>query len=183
MAGSRAQRRAGVATPTCSKARTTCSRRPRRTDVGGVPAAPRVRDLARRARRLGRRAAHDEAVAVISHVPHVAAAALINLAAARGADAGEDVLRLAAGGFKDMTRIAAGSPELWTGICLDNRTRSRAASTSYIDELAAFVELPRRGRPPRACAAGSPRPPRCASELPGAVGAGRHGAHRAAPSR
>ncbi|HEY5275209.1 MAG TPA: prephenate dehydrogenase/arogenate dehydrogenase family protein, partial [Coriobacteriia bacterium] len=58
--------------------------------------------------------AHDEAVAAISHVPHVAASALTNLAAQR-AQGGSDVLRLAAGGFKDMTRIAAGSPDLWTG--------------------------------------------------------------------
>ncbi|HSK47065.1 MAG TPA: prephenate dehydrogenase/arogenate dehydrogenase family protein, partial [Coriobacteriia bacterium] len=62
---------------------------------------------------------HDEAVAIVSHVPHVAAAALCDVA---GAHAGEsrELLRLAAGGFKDTTRIAAGSPELWTGICLDN---------------------------------------------------------------
>ncbi|MDI6900496.1 MAG: prephenate dehydrogenase/arogenate dehydrogenase family protein [Anaerosomatales bacterium] len=65
-------------------------------------------------------AAHDEAVAVISHVPHVAAAALIALAGERARSGGQDLLRLAAGGFKDMTRIAAGSPGLWTGICLDN---------------------------------------------------------------
>lgn len=65
-------------------------------------------------------AAHDEAVAIISHVPHVAAAALVELASSRAEEAGADLLRLAAGGFKDMTRIAAGSPELWTGICLDN---------------------------------------------------------------
>jgi Prephenate dehydrogenase len=64
--------------------------------------------------------AHDEAVAVISHVPHVAAAALIALAGERARSGGQDLLRLAAGGFKDMTRIAAGSPKLWTGICLDN---------------------------------------------------------------
>lgn len=64
--------------------------------------------------------AHDEAVAVVSHVPHVAAAALVALASRRSERGGRDVLRLAAGGFKDMTRIAAGSPELWTGICLDN---------------------------------------------------------------
>ncbi len=64
--------------------------------------------------------AHDEAVAVVSHVPHVAAAALVALASRRSQRGGRDVLRLAAGGFKDMTRIAAGSPELWTGICLDN---------------------------------------------------------------
>jgi prephenate dehydrogenase len=64
--------------------------------------------------------AHDEAVAAISHVPHVTASALANLADTR-AQGGSDVLRLAAGGFKDMTRIAAGSPELWAGICIDNR--------------------------------------------------------------
>ncbi|MCL4079053.1 prephenate dehydrogenase [Coriobacteriia bacterium Es71-Z0120] len=62
--------------------------------------------------------AHDEAVALISHVPHVTAAALVSLVAEQ--PAGHDALRLAAGGFKDMTRIAAGSPELWTGICMEN---------------------------------------------------------------
>ena len=74
--------------------------------------------------------AHDEAVAAISHVPHVAASALTNLAAQRAAG-GSDVLRLAAGGFKDMTRIAAGSPDLWTGICMDNET----AVVRGLDEL------------------------------------------------
>ncbi|MDZ4167365.1 MAG: prephenate dehydrogenase/arogenate dehydrogenase family protein [Coriobacteriia bacterium] len=64
--------------------------------------------------------AHDEAVAIVSHVPHVAAAALVELASERAGSAHADLLRLAAGGFKDMTRIAAGSPELWTGICLEN---------------------------------------------------------------
>lgn len=64
---------------------------------------------------------HDEAVALISHVPHVTAAALVALVAEQ--PAGEDALRLAAGGFKDMTRIAAGSPDLWTGICAENADR------------------------------------------------------------
>jgi len=62
---------------------------------------------------------HDEAVAIVSHVPHVAAAALCDVAAAHAGEGGE-LLRLAAGGFKDTTRIAAGSADLWTGICLDN---------------------------------------------------------------
>lgn len=62
---------------------------------------------------------HDEAVAVVSHVPHVAAAALCDVAQAHAGEHRE-LLRLAAGGFKDTTRIAAGSPDLWTGICLDN---------------------------------------------------------------
>lgn len=74
--------------------------------------------------------AHDEMVATVSHVPHMAAAALTTLAARR-AEAGEDLLRLAAGGFKDTTRIAAGSPELWTGISLDNAE----ALVNGVDEL------------------------------------------------
>ena len=84
--------------------------------------------------------AHDRAVAAISHVPHVAASALTNLAAAR-VDDGEDVLRLAAGGFKDMTRIAAGSPELWTGICLDNRDAVIAALVDLSAQLEGFAAL------------------------------------------
>jgi prephenate dehydrogenase len=83
---------------------------------------------------------HDEAVAAISHVPHVAASALTNLAAER-ADSGEDVLRLAAGGFKDMTRIAAGSPELWTGIVFDNRDAVVRGLREYAEILERFAVL------------------------------------------
>lgn len=83
---------------------------------------------------------HDEAVAAISHVPHLAAAALTNLAAARVED-GTDVLRLAAGGFKDMTRIAAGSPDLWTGICLDNREAIVRGVTELREQLARVADL------------------------------------------
>lgn len=63
---------------------------------------------------------HDAAVAVISHVPHFMASSLVQLAVrhAQGQDA---LMRLAAGGFKDSTRIAAGSPELWCGIAFDNK--------------------------------------------------------------
>jgi prephenate dehydrogenase len=63
---------------------------------------------------------HDEAIAIVSHVPHMIATALMQLA---GNHAGEqrELFRLAAGGFKDTTRIAAGSPSLWSGIALDNK--------------------------------------------------------------
>jgi prephenate dehydrogenase len=83
---------------------------------------------------------HDEAVAAISHVPHVAASALTNLAAQR-ADSGKDVLRLAAGGFKDMTRIAAGSPDLWTGIVFDNRDAVVRGVREYTAILERFADL------------------------------------------
>lgn len=79
---------------------------------------------------------HDEAVAIVSHVPHVAAAALVDIASARAGQSGADVLRLAAGGFKDTTRVAAGSPELWTGICMDNAE----AVVAGVDRLTAALD-------------------------------------------
>lgn len=63
---------------------------------------------------------HDRAVAVVSHVPHFVASTLVTLAA-RAADDQQSIMRLAAGGFKDTTRIAAGSPHLWCGIAFDNK--------------------------------------------------------------
>ncbi len=65
------------------------------------------------------RSQHDSAVAIVSHVPHMVASSLVELAA-NHADERRELLRLAAGGFKDTTRIAAGSPRLWAGIALDN---------------------------------------------------------------
>lgn len=62
---------------------------------------------------------HDEAVAIVSHVPHIVASSLMQLAS-RHADDRQALMRLAAGGFKDSTRIAAGSPKLWCGIAFDN---------------------------------------------------------------
>jgi prephenate dehydrogenase len=63
---------------------------------------------------------HDALVAVVSHVPHLTAATLMRLADER-AEEHQAVLRLAAGGFRDMTRIAAGHPGIWPDICAENR--------------------------------------------------------------
>ena len=63
---------------------------------------------------------HDQVVAVVSHVPHLAAATLMGLASAR-AEEHAALLRLAAGGFRDMTRIASGHPGIWLDICAENR--------------------------------------------------------------
>ena len=64
---------------------------------------------------------HDAAVARISHVPHLTAATMMLMAAGAGFD-DDAVLRLAAGGFRDMTRIAAGHPGIWLDICEQNRS-------------------------------------------------------------
>ena len=63
---------------------------------------------------------HDEMVAVVSHVPHLTAASLMGIAA-DGAEEHAALLRLAAGGFRDMTRIASGHPDIWLDICDQNR--------------------------------------------------------------
>jgi prephenate dehydrogenase len=77
---------------------------------------------------------HDDMVAMVSHVPHLTAAALMTLAADAAAEHAT-ILRLAAGGFRDMTRIAAGHPAIWPDLCLDNRT----AITTTLDALMAAV--------------------------------------------
>lgn len=63
---------------------------------------------------------HDRLVAVVSHVPHLTAAALMGVAAERS-DEHAALLRLAAGGFRDMTRIASSRPGIWLDICQENR--------------------------------------------------------------
>lgn len=62
-------------------------------------------------------AAHDTAVAAVSHLPHLLASVLVLSAAENG----EQALGLAAGGFRDVTRIASGDPALWRGIFAANR--------------------------------------------------------------
>jgi prephenate dehydrogenase len=62
---------------------------------------------------------HDALVALVSHVPHLTAATLMGLAAEASAEHAT-LLRLAAGGFRDMTRIAAGHPGIWPDICAEN---------------------------------------------------------------
>jgi prephenate dehydrogenase len=73
---------------------------------------------------------HDELVAVVSHVPHLAAASLMRLADERSEEH-RALLRLAAGGFRDMTRVASGHPGIWPDICSDNRD----AIVRVIDDL------------------------------------------------
>lgn len=78
-------------------------------------------------------AAHDRVFAAVSHLPHLLAFALVDLLAARP-DAGE-VFRYAASGFRDFTRIAAGSPEMWRDISLANRDALLAEVDAYRDQL------------------------------------------------
>lgn len=78
---------------------------------------------------------HDTLVAIVSHVPHLTAAALMALAD-EVAEEHAALLRLAAGGFRDMTRIAAGNPEIWLDICAENREAIVAALDRLMDAVA-----------------------------------------------
>jgi prephenate dehydrogenase len=83
---------------------------------------------------------HDRMVAMISHVPHLVAATLMN-AAADGAREDAALLRLAAGGFRDMTRVAAGHPGIWPDICRDNAPAILASLDQLLGDLASVREV------------------------------------------
>jgi prephenate dehydrogenase len=83
---------------------------------------------------------HDGLVAVVSHVPHLTAATLMTLASSR-AEEHAALLRLAAGGFRDMTRIASGHPAIWPDICAQNRDAIVETLDGLIEGLARMREV------------------------------------------
>ena len=85
---------------------------------------------------------HDEMVAVVSHVPHLTAASLMGVAADR-AEEHAALLRLAAGGFRDMTRVASGQPEIWLDVCAENRPAIIVAMDALIERLGEMREIVR----------------------------------------
>ena len=92
-------------------------------------------------------ARHDRLVAFVSHLPQIASTALMGLAATEEADE-PDILLLAAGGFRDLTRLASSNPALWSQILLSNRDAIAEAIDLYsarLDDLRAMV-VEGRGR-------------------------------------
>lgn len=77
---------------------------------------------------------HDHATAAISHVPHLIAAALVKLIEEN--DSPDQFMKLiAAGGFKDITRIASSSPTMWEHICRSNQEQIMILLGKYIQQL------------------------------------------------
>ena len=74
---------------------------------------------------------HDEIVARISHLPHIVAAAVVNIVCSDGAHP----LKYVGPGFKDFTRIASGPPAMWTEIALENRQEIGRGLDHLIEEL------------------------------------------------
>lgn len=81
---------------------------------------------------------HDLLVAVVSHLPQLAATTLMNLAADRARDEHAGLLLLAAGGFRDATRVAASNPDLWLDVCAQNRDAIVAVLDEYRDRIDAL---------------------------------------------
>jgi len=86
-------------------------------------------------------AEHDAAVACVSHLPHAAACCLVETLASRN----PDWQKLAGSGYRDTTRVAAGSPEMWNGIFLENRREVQSALREMISQLQSFSDLLEQG--------------------------------------
>ncbi|BCK88015.1 cyclohexadienyl dehydrogenase [Sideroxyarcus emersonii] len=76
---------------------------------------------------------HDAVFAAVSHLPHLLSFALVHDLAQR--DNRDQLLSFAASGFRDFTRIAASSPEMWRDICLANRDAMLRELLQYANEL------------------------------------------------
>jgi len=82
---------------------------------------------------------HDRAVSVISHLPHIMAMSLMNLALARAEE--YPLLRLAAGGFRDMTRIASSDAALWLDILMENREAVGESMAECVEAMRRIADL------------------------------------------
>lgn len=87
---------------------------------------------------------HDYSTAAISHFPHVLAASLVNLVREID-DSDETMKHIAAGGFKDITRIASSPPEMWRQICLANKTQIMKMLDLFQDNLKKMEEMLENG--------------------------------------
>ena len=81
-------------------------------------------------------AEHDDVFAAVSHLPHLLAFALVDMLA--GMPRADQYFHYAASGFRDFTRIAAGSPEMWRDISAANRVALREQLRQYRERLDAF---------------------------------------------
>ncbi len=81
--------------------------------------------------------AHDDAVAAVSHLPHLAAAALVNAIS----DSCPNAFQFAGPGFRDTTRVASGPADMWTEILGSNRRAVRKTAEAMIAKLEQFITL------------------------------------------
>ena len=87
---------------------------------------------------------HDRITAAISHVPHIIAVSLVNMVRENDGEE-ENMKSFAAGGFKDITRIASSSPAMWQDICLANRESIQDFLLYFEEQLRNFRQMMSEG--------------------------------------
>ena len=89
---------------------------------------------------------HDEMTAVVSHFPHIVASSLVNLLASQD-QRQPFVRRLAAGGFRDLTRIASADPIMWRDITIQNHDELLAQFDRWFSEMAKVRKMLEENKP------------------------------------
>lgn len=87
---------------------------------------------------------HDEIVGAVSHLPHIVAAMLVNLVSGLH-ERNDGYGKLAAGGFRDITRIASSDATIWRDICLSNREVLISLLGDWMSETEKFIDLLKSG--------------------------------------
>ncbi len=132
---------AGAAFETLFEGRLTVVTPTRRTERGALAAVEQLWREAGSSVVTMEPAEHDRVFSLVSHLPHVIAYALVNTVACERAVNGKRAVDFSAGGFRDFTRIASSSPEMWRDICAMNREHLLDAIGEFESRLSAMREL------------------------------------------
>ena len=90
---------------------------------------------------------HDRVLAIVSHLPHLIAFTICNTAEGLEDESRQDVLKFAASGFRDFTRIAASDPVMWRDIFLNNREALLEMLARFMEDAQAMARAVRWGDP------------------------------------
>ena len=89
---------------------------------------------------------HDKVLAITSHLPHLIAFTIVGTAVDLAEDIKGDVIRFAASGFRDFTRIAASDPVMWRDVFLNNKDATLEIIQRFNEDLTALQRAIRRGQ-------------------------------------
>lgn len=114
------------------------------TDAGAVAAVREVWEMAGMKVEEMSAERHDKVMALMSHLPHLIAYTIVGTAADMEAETREDVLKYAAGGFRDFTRIAGSDPVMWRDIFLNNTGAVLDCLQRFSEDLTALQKAIRQ---------------------------------------